>query len=103
MRLHELEKGKIYLGEDGKEYIIKGIYLRCLSDDSFGYDLPTFSQNFTPKKVKRTVEERMWVNKYSHGYADCYHKTKESADTSASADRIACVEMRGTFEIEVEE
>ena len=103
MRLHELKENKVYIGEDGKEYAINGIYLRCLFDDRFADDLPTFSQNFTPKKEKRIVEKRGWLNKYPHWRSDRYHATKESADMNASSDRIACIEMVGTYEIEVEE
>ena len=105
MKLHELEENKKYIGEDGREYKIlcNSLWHLCNNERHVVTRLSSLTQNFTPKKVKRTIEERMWANKYSHGYAGCYHKTKESADTSASANRIACVELRGTYEIEVEE
>ena len=105
MRLHELERGKTYLGEDGKEYEIVKSYL-CLMEEfepTTVTKLGKLTQNFTPKKVKRTVTERGWLNKYPHGKSDCYHSTKEQADRNAASDRIACVHMTGSYEIEIEE
>ena len=46
------------------------------------------------KKVKR---ER-WVNIYSENTEDCFHMTKEQADTGASRERIACVYIEYEFE-----
>ena len=104
MRLHELEENKTYIGEDGREYKILDNHLCYL--DGIGVivvtKLSTLTQDFTPKKVKRTIEERCWLNKYQNGAIRC-HATKESADMNAGLNRIACIEMVGTYEIEVEE
>ena len=104
MRLHELKEGKIYIGEDGREYKILDNHLCYLDGISVIVvtRLSALTQNFTPKKARRTIEERCWLNKYQDGVIR-YHATKELADNFAWADRIACVEMRGTYEIEVEE
>ena len=107
MRLHELEKGKVYIGEDNKEYKVEDRYLLYFDNGSRRWERAAFVsrhvQNFTPKKVKRVVEVRGWLNKYPVGRCDCYYATKEEADLSASISRIACVEMKGSYEIEVEE
>ena len=106
MRLHELEQGKIYIGEDGKSYEVINHILHERNVEGIWFfirDIRTLTQNFTPKKVKRTFEERVWLNKYPHGLTSYYHKTREEADINASANRIACIEMVGTYEIEVEE
>ena len=104
MKLHELKEGKIYIGEDGREYnVIDNMLYQVGCHGCVVTGLRTLTQNFTPKKVKRTVEERVWVNKYPHGLTSYYHKTREEADINAGADRIACVEMVGAYEIEVEE
>lgn len=104
MKLHELKEGKIYIGENGEEYTIRcGIlnYRKCESDLwSIATLVHRYVQDFTPKKVKRTFEERVWVNKYPHGLTSCYYKTREEADTRASSNRVACVEMVGTYEAE---
>ena len=100
MRLHELKEGKIYIGEDGKEYMHDGVHLRIAKCGTFITYFFTLTQNFSPKKVKRIVEERVWVNKYPYGCTSYYYKTREEADTNASANRIACVEMVGTYEVE---
>ena len=105
MKLHELKEGKIYIGEDGKEYRIIDNHL-CYLDGvgaTVASRLSTLTQYFTLKKVKRTVEERVWVNKYPYGCTSYYYKTREEADGNASANRIACIEMVGTYEIEEEE
>ena len=107
MKLHELEEGKVYIGENGEEYtILCGIlnYRKCESDFwSITTLVHRYVQDFTPKKVKRTVEERCWINKYPHGLTSYYHKTREEADTRAGANRVACIEMVGTYEVEAEE
>ena len=105
MRLHELKEGKVYIGEDGREYKIlcNGLWHLCNNERHVVTRLSTLTQNFSPKKVKRTVEERCWLNIYPRGRSDCLHPTEESAGRNATSGRIACVELRGTYEIEVEE
>ena len=103
MKLHELKEGKIYIGEDGRGYkVIDNMLCQVGCHGYVVTDLRTLTQNFTPKKVKRTIEERCWLNKYQNG-AIRYHATKESAEYHATVDRIACIEMVGTYEIEEEE
>ena len=105
MKLHELKEGKIYIGEDGREYKIlcNSLWHLCNNERHVVTRLSSLTQNFTPKKVKRTFEERVWVNKYPHGLTSYCYETREEADTRASFNRVACVEMVGTYEIEVEE
>jgi hypothetical protein len=55
-----------------------------------------------PPKPKRTVKRTLkkWANVYEGG--NCHHvfSTKASAESGASYDRIACVELTGTYEVE---
>ena len=100
MRLHELEEGKIYIGEDGREYEILDNSLCQVGGHGYVVTtLNTLTQNFTPKKVKRTIEVVVWLNIYPNGHA-CNHRTKEEADKHAVDNRISCVEMRGSYEVE---
>lgn len=58
-----------------------------------------------PKK-KKLVNKKIsrWVNIYSDGKLFADHLTKEDADASQRSDksRIACVELTGEYEVEVE-
>lgn len=102
MRLHELEENKIYIGEDGEEYKFfdNSLCRIVLGGKYVVTKMNVLTQNFTPKKVKRVVEVRGWLNIYPGGYTSFWYATKESADLNAGAGRIACIEMVGTYEIE---
>jgi hypothetical protein len=67
-------------------------------------DLITYLGTTKPKrKVKRTVEVVQWANIYPHQEVICTpYETKASADDAASFHRIACVELRGSYEVEEE-
>ena len=101
MRLHELEEGKIYIGEDGDEYeLIDDSLCRIVLGGKYVVTrVSMLTQNFTRKKVKRTIEVVRWINIYPGG-TECLHKTKEEADKHASVNRIACVKLSGTYEVE---
>ena len=100
MKLHELVENKIYIGEDGREYeILDNSLCQVGGHGYFVTTLSTLTQNFTPKKVKRTAEVVVWLNIYPNDYT-CNHRTKEEADENALGSRIACVEVRGTYEVE---
>lgn len=60
-----------------------------------GYDVPKI-------KRKGTKEVKIWVNIYPDGEVGNNHPTKEEADKHASIDRIACVKLTGTYEVEEE-
>jgi hypothetical protein len=68
-------------------------------------DLITYLGTEKPKrKVKRTVEVVRWVN-VGPSTGHLYFPTKEKADEWAAdygSDRIACVELRGSYEVEEE-
>ena len=103
MRLHELKEGKIYIGEDWLEYKILDNSLCQVGGHGYVVtSLSALTQNFTPKKVKQIIEERCWINKYPKNTREHFW-TKEGAESYARHDRIACIEMVGTYEIEVEE
>lgn len=100
MKLHELKENVVYVGcDDGIEYVNDGTHLIDLSIDEYVYSISTLTQDFTPKKVKRTVELVRWVNVHKTGNI-YYHKTKELADLYKDNNTIACVEMRGSYEVE---
>ena len=99
MKLHELEENKIYIGDDGREYSHNGWYLVDINSGEYIMCYSTLTQNFTPKKVKRIVDASAWMNIYPNGLK-CLYKTKEEANEGASKNRIACVELRGTYEVE---
>ena len=106
MKLHELEENKIYVGDDGKEYQVEAdaLFLHIVESTGLAYwhvvkSISALTQNFTPKKVKRTVDASAWMNIYPSGLK-CLYKTKEEANDGASKNRIACVELRGTYEVE---
>ena len=105
MRLHELKENKIYIGEDGIEYKILDNHLCYL--DGIGVIVATslsiLTQDFTPKKTKKTMQLSGFVNIYPTRHGNCVHATKEEADFAAYNDRIACVYITGSYEIEVEE
>jgi len=54
------------------------------------------------KKVKKTIEVKVWANIYESGGKSLFYQ-KEDADKYASDGRIACFELTGSYEIEVEE
>ena len=58
MRLHELKEGKIYIGEDGREYKILDNHLCYLDGISVIVvaRLSALTQNFTPKKEEPIVQ-----------------------------------------------
>jgi hypothetical protein len=63
--------------------------------------LPSLKLIERPKrKETRTVEA--WVNVYLNGGQVLYHK-KVTADLYAGSNRIACVRLTGSYEVEVEE
>ena len=101
MKLHELVQGKSYIGEDGDEYeILDDSLCRIVLGGKYVVTrMSALTQNFTPKKVKRTVDASAWMNIYPSGLK-CLYKTKEEADEGASKNRIACVELRGSFTVE---
>ena len=100
MRLHELKENVVYVGcDDGIEYVNDGTHLIDLSIGEYVYSISTLTQYFIPKKVKRIVELVEWCNIYSDG-STFRHETKEQADKLASCERIACVEMRGSYVVE---
>ena len=49
MKLHELERNVIYIGEDDIEYETDGSYLIDLSVDEYVYYYPALTQDFTAK------------------------------------------------------
>jgi hypothetical protein len=51
------------------------------------------------KMVTKTVE--YWMNFYGSGYRLIY-SSKELADRAATPERIACVKLTGTYEVEEE-
>ena len=99
MKLHELVENKIYIGDDGGEYSHDGWHLVDVNAGEYIMCYSTLTQNFTPKKVKRTIEVVVWLNIYPDGHT-CNHRTKEEADKHAVDNRISCVEMRGSYEVE---
>ena len=103
MRLHELEKGKVYIGEDGGEYSHNGESLKY-SSGTVVTMYARLSQSFTPKKtkVKKTIKVERWANYYSENEI-FYYSSKGQADAAAGSKRLACIKLTGEAEIEVEE
>ena len=54
------------------------------------------------KKVKKTIEVKRWMNVYQDGFTRIVD-SRQYADSFVNNDRIACVELTGSYEIEVEE
>lgn len=68
-----------------------------------GQDLVEYLGPTKPKRKKmvtKTIER--WENIYTNGRM-CVYTTKEQADRAANLDRIACVKLTGTYEVEEEE
>ncbi|MCK5020370.1 MAG: hypothetical protein KAS32_25260 [Candidatus Peribacteraceae bacterium] len=55
--------------------------------------------NFKPKPVMETRELSVWVNVYPSCSVE--HPNEEMADWHATSNRIACVELKGSYQIEV--
>jgi len=57
------------------------------------------------KKVKKVVEVKRWVNVYNDNSEGNFYMTEEEADrwVFLNKNRIACIELTGSYEIEVEE
>lgn len=58
--------------------------------------------NIFPPKKKVVKEVKVWVNVYEN--FQCSYFTKESAERNneEQSNRIACVELKGSYEIEVD-
>lgn len=52
------------------------------------------------KKVTKTVEK--WINRYPR-YDSSVYDSQLEADTCATSDRIACIKLTGTYEVEVDD
>ena len=57
MKLHELERGRIYIGDDGIEYLPDWEYLIDLSTDEYVSLLDTLTQDFTEKSMEEVWNE----------------------------------------------
>ncbi len=57
MKLHELEENKIYIGEDGLEYMVSydSMCKLCSNGRYVATRLSVLTQNFTPKKEEPIV------------------------------------------------
>ena len=55
-----------------------------------------------PEKPKRMVKEevRLWLNIYPKSCCKITYSSRSRADSAASPDRIACVELTGSYEVE---
>jgi hypothetical protein len=53
------------------------------------------------KKIKKTIDVSAWMNVYNDGFTGLF-KTELGAEQHAHS-RIACAELKGSYEIEVEE
>ena len=83
---------------------------KCLyRDDSNSVDLDPFQCSFcaipnlrVKDKAKRRVTKEIkgWINVYSEEGLS-FHATKSTAEKRASGAVLACVEVTGTYEIEV--
>lgn len=73
-----------------------------ISGQESSFDLVTYLGTEKPKrKVKRTVEVVRWANVYPGDIFPVFG-SKENADKSSASTRIACVELRGSYEVEEE-
>lgn len=50
------------------------------------------------KKVTKTIEQ--WVNTYPDGTHGYMYKSESDANDAHSSNRIACVKLTGTYEVE---
>jgi hypothetical protein len=57
------------------------------------------------KKVRKVIEVKRWINVYDDNSAENFYMTEEEADrwVFLNKNRIACIELKGSYEIEVEE
>lgn len=55
-----------------------------------------------PEKPKRMVKEevRLWLNIYPKSCCKITYSSRSRADSAAAPDRIACVELTGSYEVE---
>ena len=74
---------------------------RAVRDDiQSQFDLITYLGTEKPKhRVKRTAEVVRYVNVYPDATSEV-HPIREIAEAKALAGRIACVELRGSYEVE---
>ncbi len=68
-------------------------------------DMPSLfwgKPRFAPEQPKRTVKKPLsaWVNIYPFGFSHHVCASRSAADACASPGRIACVELKGEYEVE---
>ena len=72
------------------------------TQDGKNYEADEYPSLFHEKpecfKTKVTKEITRWVNIYE--YAECLHKSEESANSSVASGLIRCVKLTGTYTVE---
>ena len=103
MNIIDLQEEKTYIGHStGLEYKIMSHRLQYRKPTGpylYALDFYHYTQNFTPKEEIQIAKEYGWINKYPNGAYGRLYSTKEAADDSAGPDRIACIEMYGSYEV----
>ena len=91
--------------EDGECFTKDGKRFPTAQSPDLYYGPPEIIGPPKPKRmVKKTVKK--WANVYPWGFGGICQtfggicQTKEIADYNAGSDRIACVELTGTYEVE---
>jgi hypothetical protein len=85
-----------------ESFTTKGAY-RMNGEQTLFWSKPVFETPTRPKRVAKKDVVR-WANVYPYNNNVGAHNypTKEEADSKASNERIACVRLTGTYEVEEE-